>query len=53
LIRQSEFCLDEGAYTYNSSLLIVSRGLGSVGLPWRYGADPEAVLIDVTPPKHD
>jgi hypothetical protein len=53
LIRQSEFCLDEGAYTYNSSLLIVSRGLGSVGLPWRYGADPEAVLIDVAPPKQD
>jgi predicted MPP superfamily phosphohydrolase len=53
LIRQSEFCLDEGAYSYNASLLIVSRGLGSVGLPWRYGADPEAVLIDVTPPNRD
>ncbi len=51
LVRQSQFCLDEGAYAYNSSLLIVSRGLGSVGLPWRYGADPEAVLIEITPPK--
>jgi hypothetical protein len=50
LVRQSKFCLDEGAYSYNASLLIVSRGLGSVGLPWRYGADPEAVLIRVTPP---
>jgi predicted MPP superfamily phosphohydrolase len=39
LVRQSQFCLDEGAYAYNSSL-VVSRGLGSVGLPWRYGADP-------------
>jgi predicted MPP superfamily phosphohydrolase len=53
LIRQSEFCLDEGAYTYNASLLVVSRGLGSVGLPWRYGAEPEAVLIEITPPGQD
>jgi len=51
LVRQSQFYLDEGAYAYNSSLLIVSRGLGSVVLPWRFGADPEAVLIDIIPPK--
>jgi uncharacterized protein len=51
LVRQSQFCLDEGAYAYRSSLLIVSRGLGSVGLPWRAGADPEAILIEVIPPK--
>lgn len=50
IIRQSQFCLDEGAYAYNSSRLVVSRGLGSVGLPWRYGADPEAVLIEITSP---
>jgi len=49
LVRQSKFCLDEGAYSHNSSLLIVSRGLGSVGLPFRYGADPEAVLIEIVP----
>jgi predicted MPP superfamily phosphohydrolase len=30
-------------------MLIVSRGLGSVGLPWRWGADPEAILIDILP----
>jgi predicted MPP superfamily phosphohydrolase len=47
LVRHSKFCLDEGAYAYNSSLLVVSRGLGSVGLPWRYGADPEAVMIEI------
>ena len=47
ILRQSHFCLDEGLYAYDSSLLVVSRGLGSVGLPWRYGADPEAVLIEV------
>ena len=51
LVRQSQFYLDEGAYAYHSSLLIVSRGLGSVVLPWRFGADPEAVLIDIIPPK--
>jgi len=50
IIRQSRFCLDEGAYAFRSSLLIVSRGLGSVGLPWRWGSDPEAVLIEIVPP---
>ncbi len=50
IIRQSRFCLDEGAYSYRSSTLIVSRGLGSVGLPWRCGADPEALMIDICPP---
>ncbi|HEY2990155.1 MAG TPA: metallophosphoesterase [Candidatus Binatia bacterium] len=49
LVRHSRFCLDEGAYAHNASLLVVSRGLGSVGLPWRYGADPEAVWIQITP----
>jgi predicted MPP superfamily phosphohydrolase len=47
LVRQSRFCLDEGAYAFSSSRIVVSRGLGSVGLPWRQGADPEAVWIEV------
>jgi predicted MPP superfamily phosphohydrolase len=51
IIRQSRFCLDEGAYAFSSSLLIVSRGLGSVGVPFRYGADPEAILIEIIPPR--
>jgi len=50
LVRQSRFSLDEGAYSYGSSLLVVSRGLGAVGLPWRIGADPEAVLIQIDSP---
>jgi len=49
IIRQSRFCLDEGIYSFRSSMLIVSRGLGSVGLPWRWGADPEAILIKILP----
>lgn len=50
IVRQSRFCLDEGAYAHGSSLLVVSRGLGAAGLPWRIGADPEAVLIQIGPP---
>jgi uncharacterized protein len=49
IVRQSRFCLDEGAYAFGSALLVVSRGLGSVGLPWRWGADPEAVLVEIVP----
>jgi predicted MPP superfamily phosphohydrolase len=51
IFRQSRFCLDEGVFAFRSSLLVVSRGLGSVGLPWRWGADPEAVLIEIVAPK--
>jgi uncharacterized protein len=50
LIRQSRYCLDEGLYAYRSSLLLVSRGLGSVALPFRWGADPEAVLLEIVAP---
>jgi len=51
IIRQSRYCLDEGLFVFNSALLVVSRGLGSVGLPWRWGADPEALLIEILPTK--
>ena len=51
IIRQSRYCLDEGVYAYGSTLLVVSRGLGSVMLPFRWGADPEAILIEVVPPR--
>jgi predicted MPP superfamily phosphohydrolase len=50
IIRQSRYCLDEGVYAYRSSLLVVTRGLGSIVLPYRWGADPEAVLIEIVPP---
>lgn len=49
IVRQSRYCLDEGIYSFRSSILIVSRGLGSVGIPWRFGADPEAILLDILP----
>jgi predicted MPP superfamily phosphohydrolase len=47
IIRHSRYCLDEGLFAFRSSLLVVSRGLGSVFLPIRWGADPEAVLITI------
>ena len=47
IIRQSRFCLDEGVYAFRSSQLVVSRGLGSIMIPWRWGAEPEAVLIEI------
>lgn len=50
IIRQSRYCLDEGAYIHRSSMLLVSRGFGSVALPIRWGADPEAVLIQLVSP---
>jgi predicted MPP superfamily phosphohydrolase len=51
IIRQSRYCLDEGIYAFRSSLLVVSRGFGSVLLPVRWGADPEAILLEIVPPR--
>jgi predicted MPP superfamily phosphohydrolase len=45
LVRQSRYRLDQGRYHVGESELIVSRGLGAVGLPWRAQCPPEAVLI--------
>jgi predicted MPP superfamily phosphohydrolase len=45
LVRQSRYSLDEGRYRSGDSELIVSRGLGAVGLPWRAACSPEGVLI--------
>jgi predicted MPP superfamily phosphohydrolase len=51
IIRQSRYCLDEGMYAFRSSLLVVSRGFGSVLIPFRWGADPEAILLEIVPPR--
>ena len=45
LVRQSRYRLDEGRYRLGASQLVVSRGLGAVGLPWRVACPPEAVLL--------
>jgi len=47
LVRQSRFRLDEGRYRYRGTELIVSRGLGTVGLPLRIACAPEAVLVEL------
>jgi predicted MPP superfamily phosphohydrolase len=48
LVRQSRYRLDEGRYFHAGTQLVVSRGLGAVGLPWRAGCPPEAVLLTLT-----
>jgi len=45
LVRQSRYRLDEGRYRTDASELIVSRGLGTVGVPFRLACAPEALLI--------
>ena len=45
LVRQSRFRLDEGQYRFRDSQLVVSRGIGVVGLPLRVACPPEAVLL--------
>ena len=45
LVRQSRFRLDEGRYRAGQTELVVSRGIGAVGLPWRVHCSPEALLI--------
>jgi len=50
LVRQSRFRLDEGRFRAAGSELVVSRGLGAVGLPWRLACPPEAVLLTLRGP---
>lgn len=45
IVRQSRYRLDEGRFRHGASELLVSRGLGAVGVPLRVHCRPEAVLI--------
>lgn len=45
LVRQSRFRLDQGRYRLGQTELVVSRGLGVVGVPLRVACPPEAVLL--------
>lgn len=45
LVRQSRYPLDEGRFDYEQTQLIVTRGLGVVGVPVRLACPPEAVLL--------
>lgn len=49
LVRMSRYRLDEGRYQAGSSQLVVSRGLGATGFPFRIGCPPEAVLLTLRP----
>jgi predicted MPP superfamily phosphohydrolase len=45
LVRQSRYRLDEGRFRTRSTELVVSRGLGAVGVPVRANCSPEVVLL--------
>jgi len=45
LVRQSRYRLDEGRFRTGRTELVVSRGLGAVGVPLRAACPPEAVLL--------
>ena len=45
LVRQSRYRLDSGRYRFGATELVVSRGVGAVGLPLRAACSPEAVLL--------
>ncbi len=45
MLRQSRYRLDGGRYRAGETELLVSRGLGVVGLPFRIGCPPEVVLL--------
>lgn len=43
--RMSRYHLDEGRYAAEGAELVVSRGIGAVGLPLRLNCPPEAILL--------
>lgn len=45
LVRMSRYRLDEGRYRTGDTEIVVSRGLGVVGIPLRWGCPPEAALL--------
>jgi predicted MPP superfamily phosphohydrolase len=49
LVRQSRLRLDEGRFRAGKTELVVSRGLGVVGIPLRMACPPEAVLLTLRP----
>ena len=51
LVRQSRYRLDEGRFRARGTELVVSRGLGVVGLPFRVACPPQAVLLELSRPR--
>jgi uncharacterized protein len=51
LVRMSRYRLDEGRYETGGAQLVVSRGLGVTGLPFRFACPPEAVLLRLRRPR--
>lgn len=51
VVRMSRYRLDYGLYRAGDSHLVVTRGLGVTGLPFRVGCAPEAVLLRLRAPE--
>ena len=49
LVRMSRYRLDAGRYRIGDTEIVVSRGLGVVGVPVRIACPPEAVLLTLRP----
>jgi predicted MPP superfamily phosphohydrolase len=49
LVRMSRYRLDEGRYRAGDAQVVVSRGLGVVGVPFRWGCPPEAAMLTLRP----
>jgi uncharacterized protein len=45
LVRMSRYRLDEGRYERGDSQIVVSRGLGVSGIPFRFFCPPEALFL--------
>lgn len=50
LVRQSRFHLDEGRFRADDTELVVTRGLGAVGVPFRIACPAEIVLLRLRRP---
>jgi len=45
IVWQSRYRFDEGRFKSGGTELVISRGLGTVRVPWRTACSPEALLI--------
>lgn len=50
LVRMSRYRLDEGRYERGESQIVVSRGLGVSGIPFRLFCPPEALFVTLRVP---
>jgi predicted MPP superfamily phosphohydrolase len=49
IVWQSRYRFDEGRFRSGDAELVISRGLGTVRVPWRTACSPEALLLRLRP----